>query len=229
MRKPSLYTISITKKKSGLAKIFRKLLQATRLHCIYLTRYSEFDVSLIGFLHEHPHAATIFTTYKSIIMKLIITTLAIFCISIVSVKAQKGSNLTKILPAYYDIKNALVASDAKNSSLKATEFVQILKSIDSKELSESDSKVFIPLQEKLNSDAKSISENTNIENQRDHFATLSLSIYTLLKAVKISEQPVYQEYCPMKKMYWLSNEPAIKNPYYGKMMLTCGKVTVTVK
>ncbi len=162
-------------------------------------------------------------------MKLIITTLSLFCISIISVKAQKSSSLTQLLPAYYDIKNALVASDAKTSSLKATEFVQVMKSMDIKQLSENDSKVFIPLQEKLNSDAKYISENTNIEAQRDHFATLSLSLYTLLKAVKISEQPVYQEYCPMKKMYWLSNEPAIKNPYYGKMMLTCGKVTDTVK
>ena len=162
-------------------------------------------------------------------MKLIITTLSVFCIGFLSVKAQKKSSLTQILPAYYDIKNALVASDATTSSLKASEFIQTVNSIDSKQLSESDSKIFVPLQEKLNSEAKSISENTNIETQRDHFATLSQSIYTLLKAVKIYEQPVYQEYCPMKKKYWLSNEPAIKNPYYGKMMLTCGKVTDTVK
>jgi hypothetical protein len=33
----------------------------------------------------------------------------------------------------------------------------------------------------------------------------------------------------MKKMYWLSSEAAIKNPYYGKMMLTCGSVTETIK
>jgi hypothetical protein len=30
-------------------------------------------------------------------------------------------------------------------------------------------------------------------------------------------------------MYWLSSEAVIKNPYYGKAMLTCGKVTETIK
>ncbi|RYF82932.1 MAG: DUF3347 domain-containing protein, partial [Chitinophagaceae bacterium] len=36
-------------------------------------------------------------------------------------------------------------------------------------------------------------------------------------------------YCPMKKALWLSNEKAIKNPYYGSAMLTCGKVTETIE
>jgi len=33
----------------------------------------------------------------------------------------------------------------------------------------------------------------------------------------------------MKKTYWLSNEAAIKNPYYGNAMLNCGNVTDTMK
>jgi hypothetical protein len=28
----------------------------------------------------------------------------------------------------------------------------------------------------------------------------------------------------MKKASWLSNDKAIKNPYYGSAMLTCGNV-----
>jgi len=32
----------------------------------------------------------------------------------------------------------------------------------------------------------------------------------------------------MKKAVWLSNEKAIKNPYYGSQMLTCGKVVETI-
>ena len=28
---------------------------------------------------------------------------------------------------------------------------------------------------------------------------------------------------------WLSEEQAIKNPYYGSSMLTCGKITETIK
>jgi len=46
--------------------------------------------------------------------------------------------------------------------------------------------------------------------------------------VKLSDAPLYQQYCPMKKSYWLSKDAAIKNPYYGKQMLTCGKVSDTL-
>jgi hypothetical protein len=51
----------------------------------------------------------------------------------------------------------------------------------------------------------------------------------MAKGVKLSSEPIYQQYCPMKKAAWLSNESAVKNPYYGSSMLTCGNVTDTIK
>ena len=40
-------------------------------------------------------------------------------------------------------------------------------------------------------------------------------------------------HCPManngKGADWLSKENEVKNPYYGSMMLGCGKVTETIK
>jgi hypothetical protein len=50
----------------------------------------------------------------------------------------------------------------------------------------------------------------------------------LAKAVKLSSEPVYQVYCPMKKANWLSSSKEIKNPYFGSAMLTCGKVVETI-
>jgi hypothetical protein len=32
-------------------------------------------------------------------------------------------------------------------------------------------------------------------------------------------------YCPMAKRSWIQKEDAIRNPYYGKSMLTCGSFT----
>jgi hypothetical protein len=90
-------------------------------------------------------------------------------------------------------------------------------------------KAFKPLQEKLSFDAEHISATKEIDHQRDHFQSFSDNFYKLAKAVKLSEQPVFQAYCPMKKAYWLSSDAAIKNPYYGKQMLTCGKVSDTLK
>ena len=141
----------------------------------------------------------------------------------------KTTSLTQLLNSYYDVKNALVSSDAKTAATKAGDLVKALNAVNMKALSEADMNAFMPLQEKLAFDAKYISENNGIAEQREHFSSLSNNIYKLAKVVKLSAEPVYQEYCPMKKMYWLSSEAAIKNPYYGKAMPTCGKVTDTLK
>ncbi|SHL10007.1 Protein of unknown function [Chitinophaga jiangningensis] len=137
--------------------------------------------------------------------------------------------LSHLLTLYYNIKNALVSSDANTAASQAGEFVKAIKGIDMKALSATDMNAFMPLQEKLTFDAKHISETKEIGHQREHFQSFSNNFYTLAKAVKLSDKPVYQDYCPMKKAYWLSSEAAIKNPYFGNQMLTCGKVSDTIK
>jgi len=149
-----------------------------------------------------------------------------------SLFAQSGSNntsLTHLLNNYYEIKNALVNSDAAKAASAATSFVNAAKSVDMKALSENDRKAFMVVQENLKADAQSIASSDKTDVQRKAFASLSGNIYTLAKSVNLSADKIYQQYCPMKKMYWLSDEAAIKNPYYGKTMLTCGNVTDTLK
>jgi len=57
-------------------------------------------------------------------------------------------------------------------------------------------------------------------------------MYDLIKTTK-PETPVYYQHCPManggKGANWLSKENAVKNPYYGSQMLTCGKTVETIK
>ncbi|HEY4936494.1 MAG TPA: DUF3347 domain-containing protein [Puia sp.] len=79
-----------------------------------------------------------------------------------------------------------------------------------------------------NHQTRHIAEVQKIDHQREHFASLSLNMYTLAKSVRLSSQPVYQDYCPMKKAYWLSAEKEIRNPYYGNQMLSCGSITNTL-
>jgi len=78
-------------------------------------------------------------------------------------------------------------------------------------------------------DANKIASGKDINQQRETFANFSNNMFIVAKAVKLSAEPVYQQYCPMKKAYWLSNETVIKNPYYGKQMLSCGNVSATIK
>ncbi len=135
---------------------------------------------------------------------------------------------SQLLTSYFALKDALVNSDATLAATKAGEFITTANAIDIKSMSEAEQKAFQALQEKLVSDAKSISSTKDIVKQRDHFELFSEHFYTLAKAVKLSSAPVYQAFCPMKKASWLSSEKSIKNPYYGKQMLTCGNIKETL-
>lgn len=130
--------------------------------------------------------------------------------------------LPQLLTHYYNIKNALVVGDANAASANALAFVKAVNSIGYKVISEGNIHT-------LANDAAKISENKDIKKQRDYFANFSANMATVAKSVKLTEQPVYLAWCPMKKAAWLSNEKAIKNPYYGSSMLTCGQVTETLQ
>lgn len=155
--------------------------------------------------------------------------IAFVCLLSLTGMAQTKSALSPLLNAYYDIKNSLVNSDGKAASENAEIFLKTLNAIDAKSLSAAEQKTLNTYKEKLVLDAKHIAETKDVAHQRDHFSSFSNNMYAMTKTLKLSDSPVYQMYCPMKKTYWMSKEETIKNPYYGKQMLTCGKVTETIK
>ncbi len=140
----------------------------------------------------------------------------------------KSSSLTTLLSSYYDIKNALIKSNSANAAAHAGDFLKAVNGVDMKALPTSDMNTFMSFQDKLAFDAKHISESKDIARQREYFANFSSDFFKLAKAVKLTDQAVYYDYCPMKKSYWLSADASIKNPYFGNQMLTCGKVTETL-
>nr|WP_294945760.1 DUF3347 domain-containing protein [uncultured Mucilaginibacter sp.] len=146
------------------------------------------------------------------------------------VRAQDTAQsvFTPLLSSYYNIKDALVKSNSGDAAKYAADFFKSVTSIDPKSLSKDDQSAFSSVKEKLSFNARHISQSTDISHQREHFAAFSENVYKLTKAVKLSDKPVYYAYCPMKKSYWLSADAAIKNPYYGNQMLTCGKVSETI-
>jgi hypothetical protein len=127
-----------------------------------------------------------------------------------------------LLTSYYKLKDALVKSSSNMAAVSASEFVKALNEFDNKKLKDES-------RNNLLADAEAILKSKDIKLQREKFASLSVNIFELAKTANLSTAPVYQQYCPMKKAYWLSGEAAIKNPYYGNQMLTCGKVTETIK
>ncbi|MDX1909337.1 MAG: DUF3347 domain-containing protein [Bacteroidia bacterium] len=145
---------------------------------------------------------------------------------------QLKSQLGEVLNAYYAVKNALVGDDGKTASAKAKELLTALGKVDMANFSGEQHGVYMPLSEKIKFDAEHIEETKDVSHQRDHFDTLSDNVFKVVKAFNVNAEPAYQQFCPMardgKGAYWISKEKGVKNPYYGKSMLTCGKVTETL-
>lgn len=137
--------------------------------------------------------------------------------------AQKATTPkpSELLTSYYNIKDALVSGDPNSAAINAEQFVKTINSISSEIIHESN-------KEALLKDAGKISATKDLKKQREAFSTFSNNMFAFAKTVKLSSEPIYQQYCPMKKASWLSSEKDIKNPYYGKAMLTCGKITETI-
>ena len=128
--------------------------------------------------------------------------------------AQNTSNL---LNKYISVKNALVNSDAKEANTTISTFYEAIKSEEN----------FTQKNDLLKATDKLSKAGNNLEKQRAAFNDVSTVLWKVVKSSDKVNQPVYYQYCPMKKAYWLSKEKEIKNPYYGSSMLTCGKVTET--
>lgn len=129
---------------------------------------------------------------------------------------------SELLTSYYNIKDALVSGDANSAATNAEQFVKTINSISTEIIHES-------YKEALLKDAGSISATKDLKKQREAFASFSANMFALAKVVKLNAEPVYYQYCSMKKATWLSSNKAIKNPYYGNAMLTCGKTTDTIQ
>jgi uncharacterized protein DUF3347 len=161
-------------------------------------------------------------------MTKLIALIAFCATGLVQARAQQPA-LHSVLAGYYNVENGLALSDARAAATASAALLQSINTIDMAAIPAKDHAAFMKLKDKLAYDARHISESTDIHHQREHFTSLSTNMVTLAKEAHLSQEPVYVDYCPMKKAYWLSNETVIKNPYYGTSMPECGKVTATLK
>jgi Protein of unknown function (DUF3347) len=142
-----------------------------------------------------------------------------------TVQKQIGASLT----SYYTLKDALVDSDAEKASVKADELAKTFDTVDAMKMTAAQKTLWGKLEKLLRLDAKHIKDNKETEHQREHFAKLSNNMYALVFKFKANETEAYLQYCPMKKVSWLSESKDVKNPYYGNKMLACGSVKATLK
>ena len=137
--------------------------------------------------------------------------------------AASAQNTQPLLTAYYEVKDALVATNAAKAKASAADLLAAIGKVEVAKLSAADKKALASAK----TEATHIGESTDVEHQREHFEGLSKAVIQLSKSTKPAK--TYVQFCPMaaegKGAYWLSDKKAVRNPYYGAKMLTCGKVT----
>lgn len=140
--------------------------------------------------------------------------------------------MDSVLNAYYQLKDALVATDAEKSAKEAANLTTAIDSLSFSALT-SDSTGMIAATgadyaNTIGSAAKKISSLTDVEEMRKQFQIVSDAMFDLLRTVKYDNSVVYHQFCPMafddQGAYWLSSSDEIRNPYFGKKMLVCGEV-----
>lgn len=138
--------------------------------------------------------------------------------------AQTKIGTNNVLVAYYSVKNALASDDNVLAAKNATLLAKQIAAVKTDKFSNPEKEVWIKESLAVKSAATSIAANTDIAKQRRLFGTLSNSMIAIAKNVKLGQDTVFVQYCPMVKESWLNENKEIENPYYGKSMFECGTV-----
>lgn len=143
----------------------------------------------------------------------------------------KDTQLTNLLNQYFALKDALVKTDGSAAANKAALLQEAIKAVNMNKLAPAEHTVWMKVMDNLTTDAAAITKSKDVTKQRVAFASLSLKLYELAKVSSFGS-PVYYQHCPMfndgKGANWLSKEKAVKNPFYGSQMITCGSTVETL-
>lgn len=142
------------------------------------------------------------------------------------------TDLEKVFANYFELKDVLVDSNVKDVSLLSKKMLEAIEKVNMHTLDEQTHLVWMQKMKVLKENASALVNSKKIEEQRSVFIDLSENIYALIKVAQ-TKNTIYYQHCPManngKGANWLSKEKEIKNPYYGSMMLSCGKTIETLK
>tara|TARA_R110000868_G_scaffold127546_1_gene335344 strand:+ start:389 stop:958 length:570 start_codon:yes stop_codon:yes gene_type:complete len=144
-------------------------------------------------------------------------------------QANKDAKAEMILSDYFNLKEALVADDAKKAAEASSKLIGSFKAFDREAYTSEQQMELIEIIEDATEHAEHIVKSP-IDHQREHFKTLSIDI-TDMVAITGTAHTIYEQFCPMydNGSTWLSTSDEIKNPYLGSKMVTCGKVQKEIK
>jgi hypothetical protein len=140
------------------------------------------------------------------------------------------ASLQDVMTNYYTMTAAFVEEDSARANAAAFSFIQSIDSISLDQLNADTSIIALiaSLKTNLQQTAMQMPGEKNWEEKRHLLQTSSDMLFDILRTVQYNGGKVYQQFCPMAfdnaGANWLSNDAAIRNPYFGDKMLECGEV-----
>jgi len=142
--------------------------------------------------------------------------------------------LGKVVSQYIQVKNALTDDNTNRAQKEAQNVKKALGKVDMSLLLGDAHNVWMNSLKPLKEASTTIQNSQEIGMQREAFLVMGKQLSEVIETLGIeteNKQPLYLEFCPMadnnKGGFWLSYEKEIKNPFFGKAMLSCGEVKAT--
>lgn len=141
----------------------------------------------------------------------------------VGYEIQTDDSSEVVLNAYFNLKDSFVQANQSEILKQSMLFKKVLDNEIKKAPSSQE------LMSLRNFTDKIIGEK-DIKKQRILFGEVTQPIYKLAKNAKL-KSAVYYQNCPMFEggANWLSKDSAVKNPFYGNQILSCGSTVETLK
>lgn len=143
-------------------------------------------------------------------------------------------SVQRALGAYYELTEAFVQKDSNAVNLRAGTFANSLQAIAMQEL-KADSQLIVlaaGIRQGIATEADAIAGTSDWTKKYRSLQTISDQFFDMLRTVQYKGGKVYQQHCPMAfdntGANWLSQQPAIRNPYFGNDMLECGETRDSV-
>ena len=141
--------------------------------------------------------------------------------------------LNSLFNQYISLKDAMVGSDAQKTKTAADKVHRALSEIDTKLLPTGEVIKWEKLSGSMDRQIGLIISSGKIDEQRLAFSAFNNHFYLAIKTYGLKGITAFYQYCPMafdnKGAYWISESEAIKNPYFGDEMLTCGETREILK
>ena len=138
-----------------------------------------------------------------------------------------NQQMSSVLDRYFDLKDALVESDAEKATSTAQLLLNESDQVDASSLNTGSTALWDSYLEVISSRSAEMIPLTNVDEQRYQFEYISEAMIEMVELFQPVGYEIYHQSCPMVRdgsADWLSREEQIANPYHGNRMMRCGEV-----